>query len=188
MGLTTIDRPSDDCTMIEVDCKAHSGFPHPEVADELLDAVVAYVRTLPAMRAPAAAMQGAEGSELFATLGCADCHRPQLPIESLGADGAQVLGVISPYTDLRTHDLGARMADETVTGTKVHSLWRTAPLWGLDIRLHAARHATFLHDGRARSIEEAVLWHSGEAAHAERKFESLGPRERQILIGWVSSL
>jgi CxxC motif-containing protein (DUF1111 family) len=80
------------------------------------------------------------------------------------------------------------MADESVAGTRVVSQWRTAPLWGLGSRLKTEDYPTFLHDGRARSIEEAILWHSGEAARAERNFESVGPREREALISWLSRL
>jgi CxxC motif-containing protein (DUF1111 family) len=188
IGLTSNERLSDDCTVIELDCKEHPSVGRPEVADELLDALVAYVRTLQVPRSPASATQGAKGRELFATFGCAACHRPQLPVETVDAAGARVLGVIAPYTDLRTHDLGARMADESVAGTKVVSQWRTAPLWGLGSRLKTEDYPTFLHDGRARSIEEAILWHSGEASRAERNFEAVGPREREALVSWLSTL
>jgi CxxC motif-containing protein (DUF1111 family) len=188
MGLTSNERLSDDCTAAELDCKEHSGGSRPEVTDEVLDALIAYLRTLQVPESPVSAAQGAKGHELFATLGCAACHRPQLPVETVDATGAKVMGVIAPYTDLRTHDLGARMADESVAGTRVVSQWRTAPLWGLGSRLKTEDYPTFLHDGRARSIEEAILWHSGEAARAERNFESVGPREREALISWLSRL
>ena len=80
------------------------------------------------------------------------------------------------------------MADENVSGIKVVSRWRTAPLWGLGYRLKMEGYPTYLHDGRARSVEEAILWHSGEAAHAKRQFMNLGPRGREALLRWLETL
>ena len=80
------------------------------------------------------------------------------------------------------------MADENASGAKVISRWRTAPLWGLGYRLKTDSHPTFLHDGRARSIEEAILWHSGEAAQSRYKFTRLGPRARERLQRWLDTL
>jgi CxxC motif-containing protein (DUF1111 family) len=79
------------------------------------------------------------------------------------------------------------MDDETVAGAKVRSRWRTAPLWGLGYRMKTEGHPTFLHDGRARSAEEAILWHSGEAAPTRQNFVTLGPRSRQALLHWLET-
>jgi CxxC motif-containing protein (DUF1111 family) len=122
------------------------------------------------------------GSELFADIGCAGCHRPQLPVDLHEVNGTKVASVIAPYTDLRLHDLGVEMADENVSGARVVSRWRTAPLWGLGYRLKMESQPTFLHDGRARSAEEAILWHSGEAAGSRGRFVNLGPRSREALV------
>jgi CxxC motif-containing protein (DUF1111 family) len=111
-----------------------------------------------------------------------------MPVELRGPDGTPVRGVIAPYTDLRLHDLGDSMADETASGEKVTTRWRTAPLWGLGYRVRMESHPTFLHDGRARSVEEAILWHSGEAASARSRFTKLGPRSREALIRWLGTL
>ena len=94
-------------------------------------------------------------------------HPPQLQVALTDDAGKDFSAVIAPYTDLRLHDLGARLADETVAGQKVASKWRTAPLWGLGYRMSLERFPTFLHDGRARSAEEAILWHDGEAASSQ---------------------
>ena len=188
MGLTSYDRASDDCTPAETDCREQASGGSPEVSEELLDAVVAFVRTLAVPQSPAHAPGDSLGSELFAEIGCAACHRPRLPVEFPGTDGRKVAGVIDPYTDLRLHDLGSEMADENAAGAKVVSRWRTAPLWGLGYRMKVENHPTFLHDGRARSAEEAILWHSGEAAHAKRGFVDLGPRAREALLRWLETL
>ena len=188
MGLTSNDRSSDDCTPAEADCRGQPNGGSPEVSDELLDAVVTFLGTLAVPESPARAKDESLGPELFANIGCAECHRPRLPVDLPGAGGTRVRGVIAPYTDLRLHNLGVEMADENASGAKVISRWRTAPLWGLGYRLKTNGHLTFLHDGRARSIEEAILWHSGEAAQPRHKFTKLGPRARQALVGWLETL
>jgi CxxC motif-containing protein (DUF1111 family) len=154
----------------------------------LIQAVVAFQRTLAVPRSPTNTEDTSLGSELFSDIGCATCHRLQLPVELPQSNGTKTPGVIAPYTDLRLHDLGLEMADESASGVKVTSRWRTAPLWGLSYRTKTEGHPTLLHDGRARSAEEAILWHSGEAAPARRKFVNLGPRSRQALLRWLETL
>jgi len=195
MGLTSGDYPQDDCTSAQTQCRQqpHSG--SPEVSAELVDAVVAFLSVLAVPQAPAAEV--APGASLFERVGCASCHVPRLPVPS---------GVISPYTDLRLHDLGAPLADATVAGVKVVSRWRTAPLWGLGYqpqspsaptfphdgraryRPRGSNSPTFLHDGRARSVEEAILWHAGEGRRARELFEHLSAKERHALLMWVENL
>jgi CxxC motif-containing protein (DUF1111 family) len=188
MGLTSNDRSSDDCTPAEADCRGQPNGGSPEVSDELIDAVVTFVGTLAVPGSPVQARDDSLGRELFTSIGCAGCHRPRLPVDLPGAGGTRVRGVIAPYTDLRLHDLGLEMADENVSGAKVISRWRTAPLWGLGYRLKTESHSTFLHDGRARSTEEAILWHSGEAAQPRHNFTKLGPRAREALLRWLETL
>jgi CxxC motif-containing protein (DUF1111 family) len=154
------------------------------MANEAIAALVAFERALPV---PSATGDDPLGAELFVEIGCATCHQPQLPVELRQPDGSTRHGSISPYTDLRLHDLGPEMFDQTASGEKMASKWRTAPLWGLGFRMGATVHPTLLHDGRARSAEEAILWHSGEAARARRNFVSLGPRSRAALLHWVET-
>ncbi len=96
--------------------------------------------------------------------------------------------MIAPYTDLRLHDLGMALADRDAAGVSVPSKWRTAPLWGLGYRLRRESMPTFLHDGRARSVAEAILWHGGEGASARRRFEELDSAQRQALLRWLGTL
>ena len=187
MGLTSPDRPSDDCTPTEADCQRQHHNESPEVSEELIEALVAFQRTLAVPRSPPDPKEDALGFGLFREIGCAVCHRLQIPVELSQADGTKVRTAIAPYTDLQTHDLGREMDDETVAGTKVRSRWRTAPLWGLGYRMKTEGHPTFLHDGRARSAEEAILWHSGEAAPTRQNFVTLGPRSRQALLRWLET-
>ena len=188
MGLTSAERPDDDCTPAEADCAKRADGTAAEVSEEILGAVVAFVRAL-AVPEPAPHPAGdATGSLLFASAGCGTCHRSPITVHRPRADGTIVSSVITPYTDLRLHDLGSELADETVSGDRVKSLWRTAPLWGLGYRVKQERHPTFLHDGRATSIEEAILWHSGEASYSKYQFMKLGPRAREALLHWLETL
>jgi CxxC motif-containing protein (DUF1111 family) len=188
MGLTSTDRPDDDCTPAETNCPGHPDGAPPEVSDELLSAVLTFVRTLAVPESPTHAVSDSLGSKLFANIGCGACHRPQLTVRRPRSDGTVASSVIAPYTDLMLHDLGADMADENVSGARVTSLWRTAPLWGLGYRVKEESYPTFLHDGRATSIEEAILWHSGEAAYAKYQFMKLGPHARETLLRWIETL
>ena len=186
MGLTSSDRRHDDCTPAQVDCLRSANDVIPEVPDESVDAVVAFVKWL---AAPAAgARDGNAGPRLFAALGCEACHRSQLPVEMPEVDGPRRIRTIAPYTDLRLHDLGDAMADRDASGKAVPSKWRTAPLWGLGERVAREGHPTFLHDGRARSAEEAVLWHFGEGARSQRRFTELLPQQREALLRWLETL
>lgn len=192
MGVTSGDRPDDDCTPAEVDCLPRKAFAattgSPEIAEDLLDALVTFEHELAVPGSAVHPKNATLGSQLFAALGCARCHRPQLPVERVAGDGTRVSTVIAPYTDLRLHDLGVEMADENVSGTRVASKWRTAPLWGFGYRIRTESPPTFLHDGRARTAEEAILWHSGEAARERREFTNLGPRSREALLRWLETL
>jgi len=202
MGLTTREAPQDDCTAVEADCRAQPSGGHPEVSDELLDGVVQFVRWLavPAPVVPAAPGTSARGASTaaaggipainatFTVLGCAGCHRPILPVVLADAQGHAYRGSIAAYTDLRLHDLGAGLADHDGSGRVVPSRWRTAPLWGMGYRLGRERFPTLLHDGRARSLEEAILWHDGEARAARERFEQLPAAQRAALLRWLETL
>jgi CxxC motif-containing protein (DUF1111 family) len=180
MGLTSPDQPQDDCTATETDCW-RPGSAAPEISEKSVAAVLAYLRSLNVPPSGMSTEEYTSGLRLFTDLGCAACHRPELPVDS-------TQHVITPYTDLRVHDLGIELADHTVSGARVLSKWRTAPLWGLGYRTRSQGHSTFLHDGRARTLEEAIVWHSGEAAGARNKFFGLFARRREALFRWLESL
>jgi CxxC motif-containing protein (DUF1111 family) len=171
MGLTSTGMPHDDCTATETACLQQPNGGSPEVSDDLFDAVVSFQQLLAVPASPTPHPDG----QAFIELGCGACHQPRV-------------GDIAPYTDLRLHNLGTRLADSDVAGHKVASKWRTAPLWGLGYRISYERFPTFLHDGRARSVEEAILWHDGEAAGARKKFEHLSAEQRKVLLHWVETL
>ena len=180
MGLSSPDRPLADCTKSEPECRREFSATA-DVGQDVVEDLARFVAALPVRGTPLSAL-GLEQQQTFADLGCAACHRPAL----FGGSSGQ--RAVEPYTDLQLHDLGAEMQDETVRGEKVSTRWRTAPLWGIGYRLQSERRPTFLHDGRARSVEEAILWHHGEAAFARYRFMRLGPRARQTFISWLQEL
>jgi CxxC motif-containing protein (DUF1111 family) len=183
-----MEQPDTDCTPAEADCMAHPGDGAPQLSAQLVDAVVAFERTLAVPPSPIRAKTDSEGPRIFADIGCGGCHRPSLPIVRVQTDGSPMQDTIAPYTDLRLHDLGRDMDDRTVAGARVPSKWRTAPLWGLGYRIQRHSPASLLHDGRARSVEEAILWHGGEAGAARKGFLALFARQREEFLHWLESL
>ena len=188
MGVSSLEIPVDDCTAAEVDCWHQHNTATPGVSRERFEGVVAFVRALPPPAPGAQAGDSPLGTQLFTDAGCSQCHQPTLSIETVTADGQTVKTSISAYTDMQLHDLGTDMADQDASGRRVFSRWRTAPLWGLRARSGPDTGATLLHDGRARSTEEAILWHGGEADFARANFAHLGPRSRRALLEWIGAL
>jgi CxxC motif-containing protein (DUF1111 family) len=188
MGLTSADIRSDDCTRAETACLQQASGGSPEVSDDIFTAVLSFQHWLAVPASPTPHETPDRDANTFAQLGCVACHQPRLPVTLADADGKEVSAAIAPYTDLQLHDLGTRLADETVAGKKVVSKWRTAPLWGLGYRMSMEHFPTFLHDGRARSAEEAILWHDGEAAGARHQFEALPTAQRKSFLHWLETL
>ncbi len=130
------------------------------------------------------------GQELFGELQCARCHVPQLATALSPQAVAQVINDqrIWPYSVLLLHDLGPGLDDGVAERGAAGSEWRTAPLWGLGLTQRVNASAWFLHDGRARTIEEAILWHGGEAAAAKTLFVRLPKQRREDLLAWLRQL
>jgi CxxC motif-containing protein (DUF1111 family) len=190
MGVTSTDRPVDDCTAAEVQCLQQR---HPESAEmsaELLEALLTFEQWLsvPQNPKPATPARQAAGLQLFKATGCAGCHQPEQSVALVQAGGQPRQARIAPYTDLSVHDLGPGLADHALAGVVHPTRWRTAPLWGIGYRLSRESRPTFLHDGRARSVEEAVLWHDGEAAVVRERFVHLPRAQRAQLLRFVEAL
>jgi CxxC motif-containing protein (DUF1111 family) len=128
------------------------------------------------------------GERLFTELGCSDCHRPRLSTGHM--DGWPELSgqTIGAFTDLLLHDMGPGLADGVVELGAVGSEWRTPPLWGLGLLRTVSGEVRLLHDGRARSPEEAILWHGGEAEAAGQRFRELPRTDRNAMIRFLDSL
>lgn len=179
LGLSTPDRPAiaGDCTPTQQACllAPHGGDPeHPEISGEIVSRVTAYLTSI---ASPAPSIAHHDGERLFLATGCADCHRPQLP----GKDGA-----VRAYTDLLLHDMGPALDGGATEPSVARTEWRTAPLWGISRTL--ANGAGLLHDGRARTVVDAIRLHDGEAARSRTRFESLTTSERRKLITFLNSL
>ena len=127
------------------------------------------------------------GEIVFENLGCAACHRGRWDTGTHEV-GALAYQAIYPYTDLLLHDMGEDLSDGRSDGTASPTEWRTAPLWGLGLVRTVNPDAGFLHDGRARSIEEAILWHGGEASGPRDRFVNLSASDRTLLLLFLKSL
>jgi CxxC motif-containing protein (DUF1111 family) len=128
------------------------------------------------------------GEALFARIGCGGCHRPRITTGHLSGWPELSGQTIQPYTDLLLHDMGPDLADGVREGLAAGSEWRTPPLWGLGLLPAISGEMRLLHDGRARSIEEAILWHGGEAERARRRFVVLPKVERDALTTFIATL
>ena len=193
MGLTTSLRPFDDCTESQVDCKrAPSGNGpdgEPEVSDNILRLVLFYSRNLavPARR-EVNSPQVLAGKNLFFQAGCQSCHTPKYTTAANAAEPELANQVIRPYTDLLLHDMGEGLADNRSEFKASGRDWRTPPLWGIGLTETVNGHSQFLHDGRARNLLEAVLWHGGEAQAAQRQVLSFNVEQRAALLAFLNSL
>jgi CxxC motif-containing protein (DUF1111 family) len=188
VGITSSIHPTQDCTAAEVACRDAISGGEPELDDHKLGRVVFYTRTLavPARR-DVTVPDVVAGEAVFSSIGCASCHTPEL--QTGDTDIVALRGqTIRPYTDLLLHDLGPGLADGRPDGLATGTEWRTPPLWGIGLVETVNGHTRFLHDGRARNLTEAVLWHGGEADGAQQRFRSLSASERAALIAFLESL
>jgi len=181
MGLTSRLFPSDNCAELQAACKAAAKPGRIKVDDATLGAVTQYVASLPPPR-PGTEVES--GRALFASTGCSSCHVPKVPVTM--ADGTA--SEIAPYTDLLLHDMGEGLADGMPEAAATGREWRTAPLWGLGQVRRSPDRAGYLHDGRARSAAEAILWHGGEATQARDAFAKLDAASREALLRFLESL
>jgi CxxC motif-containing protein (DUF1111 family) len=182
MGLTTDLIGSDDCGT-STECRAAPAGGSPEVEPELFDAVVTFEQ-LHAVPVLHALDESELGARLFIKVGCSDCHRVSVRADTGSAQPTE----IHPFTDLLVHSMGEGLADRDLQGRPAESLWRTAPLWGMEAAYSSGRPVLLLHDGRARTLEEAILWHDGEASRARDRFCELSRDARLALVEWIRSL
>jgi len=128
------------------------------------------------------------GKQVFYSLNCQGCHVAKHVTNRLDGQPEQSFQLIWPYTDLLLHDMGPGLADNRPEGRASGTEWRTAPLWGIGLTAQVSGHTRFLHDGRARGLLEAILWHGGEAQAARDGVVSLSPDDRAALISFLESL
>lgn len=181
LGITSSLFPEENCTLVQTTCLAAASGGKPELSDAQLDDLTFYLAALqPPSRRNAENVEVRAGEVLFSQLGCASCHRPALPL----SDGT----LIYPYTDLLLHDMGDALADGLSEYEAGPRHWRTAPLWGVGLTATVADDEQYLHDGRARSLTEAIVWHDGAARASRDRFMQLAAGERRQLLRFLESL
>jgi CxxC motif-containing protein (DUF1111 family) len=197
MGLSTtlFPNPWGDCTAGQPTCIEAPHGQEPgirnglEVDAESLDLVTFYSRNLGVPeRRRVGDPQVLKGKEIFYSVGCQSCHQAKFVTHRLADQPEQSFQLIWPYTDLLLHDMGPGLADNRPEGRATGSEWRTPPLWGIGLTETVSSHTQFLHDGRARSLLEAVLWHGGEAATQRDAVANLSADEREALLAFLKSL
>ncbi|GLQ29769.1 di-heme oxidoredictase family protein [Litoribrevibacter albus] len=194
MGLTTSLFSSENCTAAQADClKAPTGSRNgePEVSDEILDAVAFYSQNLAVpVRRDADQPEVLKGKALFFDAGCQACHTPAYQTSSAKTVDKHLRNqVIFPYTDMLVHDMGDDLSDGGHTEFLAQgNEWRTPPLWGIGMTETVNGHTQFLHDGRARNVMEAVLWHGGEAEQSKQTVLKMTKEQRTQLETFLNSL
>jgi len=186
--------PWGECAGAEAACRAgphgddaaQDGF---EVDGEGLDLVTFYSRNLavPARRGEDEP-EVLRGKEVFYATGCTSCHQPKFVTHRLEDQPEQSFQLIWPYTDMLLHDMGEGLADHRPEARAMGAEWRTAPLWGIGLTEQVSGTANFLHDGRARSVLEAILWHGGEAQPMRDAITMMPKADRDALIRFLESL
>lgn len=189
IGVSSSLFPDHLCTAAQSACREAPSGGNPEVSDEILDFVTFYSKTLavPAQR-DHDHPDVIAGKTLFREIGCVACHVETFVTGDDPAFPELSNQTIHPFTDLLLHDMGEGLADDRPVFEANGREWRTPPLWGLGLVYAVNRHSNFLHDGRARGFEEAILWHGGEADRARAAFMALSKADRKRLLVFLRSL
>lgn len=189
MGLTTPLLGADDCSAAQQACRQQPNGGAPEVSETILASVLFYSRNLAVpMRRSVDDPQVLAGKALFHQAGCAACHVPAYTTASQAAEPELASQQIRPYSDLLLHDMGDGLADNRAEFQASGREWRTPPLWGIGLTETVSGHTQFLHDGRARNLLEAILWHAGEARQAKDQVMQFDASQRQALLAFLNSL
>ncbi len=190
MGLTNPVFDEGPCVSGQTACLAAPHGGAPEVPQAAFEDLAFYTRLLgiPA-RVDADSADTLAGKQLFHDVGCHRCHRPSLRTAATAQPVELANQTVWPYSDLLLHDLGEGLADGRSEGAANGREWRTPPLWALSLSTQTVTgRVGYLHDGRARTLDEAVRWHGGEATDVVRAYRALSPEERATLLRFVESL
>lgn len=194
IGITSSLFPKENCPPIQLQCLNSINGGTPELDEKILDRVSTYVRFLAVPKARHASLESFEnGLRVFKSVGCANCHTPQY--QTVSDEPSLNALAIYPFTDLLLHDMGEDLSDIPVHTSILNFSelllareWRTPPLWGIGLLPTVNGHQQLLHDGRAANVEEAILWHGGEALSARTAFTQLPEPERTTLIEFINNL
>lgn len=186
MGVTNRVFPQESSLGQPQDTHASGGV---ELPDTVLHAVVFYMKTLavPARR-DVDNPQTIQGARLFESTGCAKCHTTTFTTTVDMTFPYTSNQVIHPYSDFLVHDMGPTLGDGRPDYQAGGDEWRTAPLWGIGLTQKVSGYAYYLHDGRARTLTEAILWHGGEAQKSREAFGKLSASDREALLAFLNSL
>jgi len=189
LGITSTLFMQDNCMPQQSGCAAIPSGGEPELSSEQLDALTRYHQLLavPARRR----LQDPQvqyGEQLFTLAGCGGCHRPTLRTAAEARPALLAGQTIHPYSDLLLHDMGWPLSDGRPDFAANGREWRTAPLWGLGLAQTVADKVGYLHDGRARTPLEAILWHAGEAQGSREAVIAMDRQEREALLAFLNSL
>jgi len=187
MGVISKHAPTLDCgsSQSSSDCANNNAL----LSETHIDNLVAYIALLgirPQRDYDSA--QVVAGEQIFKDLSCNACHVEQFTTSEFHPHAELRNQVIKPYTDLLLHDMGAGLADSLGEGNANGAEWRTAPLWNIGLTAQVSGEQGYLHDGRARTLKEAILWHGGEALTSRQQFEQLSATEQDNLIAFLQSL
>ncbi len=188
MGLTSTLVGSTDCTPVQK-CDEMPNGGTTEVEDNVMDNVAFYSRNLAVpTRRDIETPEVRAGEQLFRELECANCHRPRLTTPQSGVAEQLADQTIWPYSDMLLHDMGDGLSDQRHEFEASGNEWRTPPLWGIGLAQTVNPATGFLHDGRARTLLEAVLWHGGEAQDSRDAVVALPTDQREALLRFLESL
>ncbi len=188
IGITNPMHGQQSCTLVEVECNDAANGGEPEVEEDIFGKVVTYSRLLAVpVRERWKDDQTLAGRRLFYEVGCESCHTARQRTASAVLPELENQHIF-PYTDLLLHDMGDDLGDDRPAFDAEGNEWRTPPLWGVGRIMDVNHHDRLLHDGRARGVEEAILWHGGEAEATRQRFEQLEKSDRAALIRFVESL
>ena len=189
LGITSSLFPEQNCSPVQSDCQAQTHGGQPEIEDDDLLKVALYLSSL-----AVPAQRGFDdddvqrGEAIFNQLGCAACHVDTHRTGIHPSVSALSYQTIHPFTDLLLHDMGEGLADNRPDFQATGREWRTPPLWGIGLIPTVNGHSAYLHDGRARNLSEAILWHGGEGQAARDAFTELSASDRQNLLAFLESL
>lgn len=190
MGITSPENPQDDCTGAQTKCLSAPNGGEPEITGSHLAALIEFQRYVgvPAARRDAPESTLKNGATHFRQAGCDSCHVPSLETGDIPEHPLLSNQRFYAFTDLLLHDMGPGLADFIGEANAAPEEWRTPPLWGIGLVESLSSNARFLHDGRARNIHEAILWHGGEAEPARKYVQELDPQDLDDLLIYVRSL
>lgn len=197
MGITNPVFPHESCTEKQTICLqtpngndiSEGSDVAVELPESLLKLVVNFTKNLGVpKRRNSSSPEVSDGRDYFYSIGCHQCHRPSYVTRQLTDFPHLSKQTIWPYTDLLLHDMGPELGDRRPDYLATGNEWRTPPLWGVGLGEQVNGSNNLLHDGRAQSVEEAIIWHGGEAQETRTRFVNLPLKHRQALIAFVESL